>query len=205
MGALLEPRRRIAREAARLIYTGYEEEYIQAKERATRDLGLSSMPSNYEVAIELDRLADELEGWGRRERLIDMRRAALDVMRSISEYCPRLIGSVWRGTARRGSDIDISLYSNDVEGVKAQLMREYPILKTERTSYTLGEQPRTSHHIWIKVGEHEAEIVVRHPKDQQTEYCEIYGDRKSGLTLEALNKLMRDDPLRRFIPRRRGY
>ena len=38
------------------------------------------MPSNYEVAIELDRIADEEEGGERQRRLVEMRRTALRVM-----------------------------------------------------------------------------------------------------------------------------
>jgi predicted nucleotidyltransferase len=103
----LGDRTSVAAEAARLLYTGAAEEYIQAKEMAAEGLGSKAVPSNYEVAVELDRLADEAEGGDRQRRLVEMRRTALRVMRSLSGFSPRLIGSVWRGVARRGSDIDL--------------------------------------------------------------------------------------------------
>jgi hypothetical protein len=33
--------------------------------------------------------------------------------------------------------------------------------------------------------------------------CEIYGDARRGLGVDDLEKLMRVDPLRRFVPKRR--
>ncbi|RJS86281.1 tRNA adenylyltransferase, partial [Candidatus Bathyarchaeota archaeon] len=74
-------RRRVAREAAFLIYTSQEKEYKQAKIRAAEILGARTLPSNREVAEELDAIAAELEGESRLERLIRMRREALEVMR----------------------------------------------------------------------------------------------------------------------------
>ena len=106
----MDPRRRVAKEAARLLYTGAAEEYKQAKEEAARSLGVKAMPSNYEVAVELDLQAEEAEGEERQHLLLGMRRDALKVMRTLGEFDPRLIGSVWRGTARKGSDIDISVF-----------------------------------------------------------------------------------------------
>ena len=55
-------RRRVAREAALLLYTGQEREFLQAKRRAAEILGVRILPSNREVAEELDRIADEREG-----------------------------------------------------------------------------------------------------------------------------------------------
>lgn len=199
----MEPRKRIAREAARLLYRGYEEEYIEAKKRAARELSLSSMPSNFEVAVELDRLAEEFEGRNRIERLKNMRRTALNIMSLIEDYEPRLIGSVWRGTARKGSDIDISVYSTDLMEIKNRLDQRYSIKRIERKKYSLDKMPKTSHHIYLTAGGYNAEVVVRHPKDRHPEYCEIYGDRKRGLTFKELDKLMREDPLRKFIPNKR--
>jgi hypothetical protein len=37
----------------------------------------------------------------------------------------------------------------------------------------------------------------------EVERCEIYGDLKRGLKTAELEKLMRSDPLRKFVPKRR--
>ena len=201
----MEARRRVAREAAWLLYTGAAEDYREAKLEAARSLGVETLPSNYEVALELDALAEEMEGEERHRRLLDMRREALEIMRLLSAFNPRLIGSVWRGTARRGSDIDIVVYAEDPGEVETLLMEGgYAIRDVEEVSVHKGGEIKTSCHIYIPLNDYEAEIVVRHPDEMgRFERCEIYGDLKRGLTLSELERIMRVDPLRRFVPERR--
>jgi len=202
----LDPRRRVAKEAARLLYTGAAEEYKQAKEAAARSLGVKAMPSNYEVAVELDLQAEEVEGEERRHLLLRMRRDALKVMRTLGEFDPRLIGSVWRGTARKGSDIDISVYASRLEDALAKLKSaDFTIKDIEVVVTTKSGRPMRSHHIAVILEDgNEAEVVVRPPEEKdEVERCETYGDLKRGLSLPELEKLMRVEPLRKFVPRRR--
>ncbi|MEM3744938.1 MAG: tRNA adenylyltransferase, partial [Candidatus Bathyarchaeia archaeon] len=72
-------RRKVAQEAAFLLYTMQEKEFKQAKEKAASALGLRVLPTNLEVAEELDRIADEYEGEERKNRLIRMREEALKI------------------------------------------------------------------------------------------------------------------------------
>jgi len=198
--------RAVTREAARLLYSGVCEEYKQAKEAASADLGLNAIPSNFDVAIELDLIADEAEGEVRRELLLKMRREALVLMAVLSEFDPRLIGSVWRGTARRGSDLDIIVYCSDSNLVKSKLSSAGYSLKSITDSITQEHSRlRSSKHIRVELNDDvEAEIVVRPPEDREImERCDIYGDLKKGLKLKNLEKLMKTDPLRKFVPARK--
>jgi len=202
----LNPRLKVAREAARLLYTGVAEEYKQAKEKAARNLGVGSIPSNYEVAIELDLLAEETEGEERQRLILRMREDALKVMRALVEFDPRLTGSVWRGTARKGSDIDIAVYALGSNDVVARLAAAgFAIEGVEEVVASKGSQTRRSHHIDVKLKDgNDAEVVVRPPEEkEEVERCEIYGDLKRGLNLPELEKLMRREPLRKFVPQRR--
>lgn len=202
----MDPRRRVAREAARLIYTGSSEEYKQAKEEAARSLGVGTMPSNYEVAVELDILAEEVEGKERQRLILRMRRDALKVMRALVEFEPRLIGSVWRGTARRGSDIDIVVYASRPDEVVGRLVAAgFTVEDVEEVVASTRGRLKRSHHVAVGLGDgHEAEVVVRPQGEmEEVERCEIYGDLKSGLSLPELEKLMKREPLRRFVPHRR--
>ena len=52
------------------------------------------------------------EGPKRLENLRDMRLEALRLMRKLARFRPRLIGSVWTGHVRTGSDIDIHIFSD---------------------------------------------------------------------------------------------
>jgi len=202
----MDPRRRVAREAARLLYTGTAEEYKQAKEEAARSLGVKAMPSNYEVAVELDHRAEEVEGEERRRLLLKLRHVALKIMRLLREFDPLLVGSVWRGTARKGSDVDISIYTSQPDEAVARLRAaDLSIKDIEEMVVTKTGQPKRSLHISVVLGDgDEAEVVVRPPEEKgEIERCEIYGDPKKGLSLTELEKLMRVDPLRKFVPQRR--
>jgi predicted nucleotidyltransferase len=195
-------RKRVAREAARLLYLKYVQEYKQAKEQASKNLGIATIPSNYEVALELDILADEVEGWRRKEMLLEMRKIALEIMRVLEDRDPILIGSVWRGVARKGSDIDLRVYSNELDDIINLLSKKFEIINVEKEQYLLSGKSIVNHHIKLEKGNYLVEIVVKHPKDRSQERCEIYRDLKKGLDLEELVKLIEIDPFRRFVPRR---
>lgn len=196
----MSDRSSVAREAARLLYSGAAEEYIQAKEMAAASLGAKSTPSNYEVAIELDRLADEAEGGVRQRRLTEMRGKALALMKDLKGFSPRLIGSVWRGTARMGSDIDVVVLARSPSDLEAPLA-DYEIRERGEVNFKGGVH---AYHFKIDLGGDEAEVVVRDPAEYEEERCDIYGDVKRGLTLAELERLLRTDPIRKFVPRRRS-
>jgi predicted nucleotidyltransferase len=194
---------RIAREAASLLYFGVEKEYKQAKIRAARTLGTHFLPSNLEVALELDKIAEENEGENRKERLIQMRKEALQVMKLLDAYCPLLIGSVWRGTIHRGSDIDIAVYADEpqeiVDILKAQ---EVKTLKTTWTSVNKHGRTLASLHVFAETStRHGVEIVVRSSEEAgEKRKCEIFGDEIKGLRTKDLERLLKDNPAQRFIP-----
>ena len=201
----MDPRGEVAREAARLLYTGAAEEYKQAKEQAARSLGVNAKPSNYEVTLELDLLADQREGEERKRLLVTMRGQALALMHLLSEYDPVLTGSVWRGTARRGSDVDINIYSSSPCEVESKLRSAgYSVVDSKEEVFTQRGRTMRSTHVFVVLNEAKGEVVVRPPEERgEAERCEIYGDVKKGLNLEELEKLMKTDPLRKFVPGRR--
>ena len=196
-------RRRVAREAAILLYRSQEKEFKQAKKRAAEILGARVLPSNLEVAEELDRIADEFEGSERQERLVQMRREALKLMEFLERFNPRLIGSVWRGTARRNSDIDIEVFSADPEEVLEEIRRRnLEVVEVERVTASGNHGVDESTHIYLALESGvKAEIIVRSlEKIGEERLCEIYGDPVRGLGIKELRRVLREDPLRRFVP-----
>jgi predicted nucleotidyltransferase len=196
-------RGKIAREAATLLYFGLEKEYKQAKVKAAKNVGAHVLPSNLEVALELDRIADETEESARTARLIQMRTQALKIMKLLDEYCPVLIGSVWRGTIRRGSDIDIEAFGDEPEEVVTLLKAGgLKITKTERMTVTEHGKTETSLHIHTEItGGHTTEIVVRAQEEAgKKRTCDTFGDQIKGLTIRQLEKLLKEDPTKKFIP-----
>jgi predicted nucleotidyltransferase len=196
-------RERVAREAALLLYSSQEKEYKQAKQRAAETLKTRILPSNREVAEKLDRIAEARESASRKSLLLRMRREAQEIMTVLKEDSPRLVGSVWRGTARQNSDIDIQAYSQDTVQVLILLQNQgFNVKESEWRSVTKEGKKESSFHIHVLLPSgDEAEVVVRSSEHLgQLERCEIYGDIKKGLHLHELQKVLREYPLQKFVP-----
>ena len=195
-------KRKVAREAAILLYTGQEKEYRQAKIKAAENLGVKILPSNREIAEELDSLAQELEGKERERRLIEMRKTALQIMKVLKAFNPRLVGSVWRGTANRKSDIDILIFHDMPKRIVTILEKAgFSIRGAEwRTIEKKGEK-KSFFHLFLEYSGYEIEVVVKPLEESEiVEKCEIYGDKIIGLSIEELEEVLRRNPLQRFLP-----
>lgn len=194
---------KITREAATLLYFGFEKEYKQAKLKAAETFGVHFLPSNLEVALELDKIAEEHEGPVRKERLIEMRKEALRIMKLLKTGSPLLIGSVWRGTIRRGSDIDIAVY-HDAASEIVNILRAngYKISTTEWTRVTKKGKTEASFHVHAEtLNGQKLEIVVRSSEEaSRKRKCEIFGDEIKGLNIQELEKLLKENPTQQFIP-----
>ena len=119
-------RRQIAYQAAMLMYQRQESEYYRAKIKASKQVCRGwvkpkDLPSNSEIRDEIQKLARMLEGDSRNDHLQAMRIEALRVMKILQKFRPRLIGSVFTGHVRKGSDIDLHVFSDSVESVAAEL------------------------------------------------------------------------------------
>lgn len=196
-------REKVAKEAANLIYTGIEKEFKQAKLKAAKTFGAYFLPTNLEVALEIDRLAEEREGSARQERLVKMRQDALKLMRILKEHSPLLIGSVWRGTIHYASDIDIAVCHNEPADVMNTLRRSgVKLVQAERVTVTKKGKRKGSFHIYVELLDKEkAEIkVVQSSEASRKEKCGIYGDQIRGLNIKELERMLRENPLQRFVP-----
>jgi hypothetical protein len=117
-------RARLAAEAARLMYEENVKQYFTAKRMAAKRLlgrvaggraryRPADLPSNGEIRDALLALAELAEGGRRTRRLFAMRVVALEAMRALAPFEPRLIGSVSTGHIRRGSDVDLQVFTAD--------------------------------------------------------------------------------------------
>ena len=126
-------RQRLAREAARLMFEEGVKQYLDAKRIAARRLlGRSGakqvrfrpadLPSNGEIRAALLAMAQLAEGPARHRRLFAMRAVALQTMQHLAAFHPRLIGSVASGHIRRGSDIDLHVFTDTEGALTARLI-----------------------------------------------------------------------------------
>ena len=146
-------RRRIAFEAARLMYGRDESEYFRAKLKAARrvigggDVKPRDLPSNREIREQILAFARVQEGDRQRENLRRMRVGALRMMRILRPFRPRLIGSTLTGHVRAGSDIDLHVFSNSVEAVCGVLEAEGLVFDVERKRVRKQGEERMFTHI----------------------------------------------------------
>ena len=148
-------RRQIAWEAARLMYSRQESEYYRAKIKAARRLCRgwvkpADLPSNAEIRDEIQSFARLYEGDQRTEDLKDMRLEALRMMRILHRFRPRLIGSVLTGHIRQGSDIDLHVFTDNVESVALTLDEEGAVYDVERKRVRKHGEQRVFTHIHVK-------------------------------------------------------
>ena len=148
-------RRRVAWEAARLMYARDESEYFRAKMKAARrictgDVKPRDLPSNREIRDQIQAMARIHEGQRRTDALREMRIEALRMMRILHNFRPRLIGSTMTGHVRKGSDIDLHLFSNSIEAVTAALENEGISYEVERKLVRKQGREQTFTHVHVQ-------------------------------------------------------
>ncbi|HQR24478.1 MAG TPA: hypothetical protein PL152_08945, partial [Steroidobacteraceae bacterium] len=114
----------VAEEAARIMREQGVEDFLQAKRKAAERLGVTDaaiLPRNTE--IEAAKIAHQrLFAADRHEAdLASLRRAALEAMRLVSDFEPRLVGPVLAGTASTHSEINLHVFSETPEAVSIRL------------------------------------------------------------------------------------
>jgi predicted nucleotidyltransferase len=75
--------------------------------------------------MEFDKISEENRRSARRERLIQMRKEALQVMNILKAYNPILVGSVWRGTIQHESDMHITVYYDEPNNILKAIERDH--------------------------------------------------------------------------------
>ncbi|MDA7978680.1 MAG: tRNA adenylyltransferase [Pirellulales bacterium] len=148
-------RRQIAWEAARLMYLRQESEYMRAKLKAGRRICRgwvkpADLPSNREIRDEIQIFARIHEGDSRTQNLREMRIEALRLMRLLERFRPKIIGSTFTGHIRRGSDIDLHVFSDSIESVCAILDGEGFRYEVERKQVRKHGEERIFTHIHIE-------------------------------------------------------
>ena len=128
----------IAAAAARLV-VDEGMEYAQAKRKALRSLGRSSvrqaeLPSNEQVEDQVREHIALFCADTQPTELRALRTLALVWMDRLAEFRPHLSGAVWRGTATRLSAIHLDLYCDDAKSAELALINH-------GVDYDVGSRP----------------------------------------------------------------
>lgn len=194
-------RRIITLEAAKMMYERSETEYFTAKRKAARKMGVdfryhpSDLPSNAEIRDEILKVADLYEGEERQGKLQEMRLYALWLMRQFAAFSPKLIGSVWTGHIRKGSDIDIHVFSDSLSPVTQVLENQGLQYHVEKKRVVKHNVERQFTHIHVH-GRFEVELTL-----YTNDY--VHYNFKSSITGKAIEKATLNE-LEQFVHEQYG-
>jgi len=113
-------KREVAAEAARIMATEGQRNYLAAKQKAADRLGVTSalaLPSNVAVEQALKAYLDLYGGEQRSDHIKLLRQEAVKAMRFFDQFSPRLVGPVLEGTADRHSRISLHTFSDTPDEV----------------------------------------------------------------------------------------
>jgi hypothetical protein len=129
-------RAEIAQLAARLIAVDGISDYRAAKRKAALQLGVKPdrfMPTNHEIEQAVSDYQRLFQGDRQPGELNALRRQAVEAMRFLDRFRPRLVGPVLAGTATRFSEIVLHVYCGAPEEIATFLEdRDIPPAHTSR-------------------------------------------------------------------------
>jgi hypothetical protein len=137
-------RARIAAAAARIMAEDGIDDFALAKRKAARQLGAArgdltreALPRNDEIEAELRAYRALYQAEEHAERIAELRRIALDAMRTLERFNPYLTGPVLKGTAGPYAEIELQLFPESAKEVEIFLLER-------RVPYTTHEGRRFS-------------------------------------------------------------
>src|SRR5438128_1513760 len=189
-------RQAIALEAARLMYERVESEYYTAKRKAAKRLCRrgckpEDLPSNAEIRDQIQVFARIHEGDKRTEHLRAMRLEALRLMRLLRQFRPRLIGSVMTGHVRKGSDIDLHVFTDSAGLVTDLLEAEGFQFDVERKQIVKHNEARVFTHVHVHDRFNFELTVYPEDKAHYVYKCSITGKPIERASVRELEELLR--------------
>lgn len=139
-------RLRVAQEAARLMSEHGIRDFHHAKLKAAERLGIldaQALPRNLEIERALREHQRLFLADSQPQLLRQRREAAVEAMRFLAPFEPRLVGAVLDGTADTHSAVCLHVYSDDPEAVVLYLRERGVPIETQvrRLRYGRDEQP----------------------------------------------------------------
>jgi predicted nucleotidyltransferase len=118
-------RQALAQEAARIIVEHGVDDYLMAKRKAAERFGVTDhavLPKNTEIEEALATHHRLFGAASHEDELAGLRRHALEAMRLLGDFEPRLVGPVLSGNASAHSPVQLHLFADTPEAVVLRLM-----------------------------------------------------------------------------------
>ena len=187
--------------AAALMYAREESEYFTAKRKAAGQLRINwkhapkDLPSNAEIREQVLLLANMLEGDRRGEDLRAMRLLALQTMRRLEPFQPRLIGSTLTGHVRKGSDIDLHVFTDHLPALTDALDAHGLAYTIEQKNITKLGQSTVYTHLHLDAA-YPIELTVYTRAQHRT----VFRSSITGKPIERANLNELEDLIARWYP-----
>lgn len=136
-------RRLIAHEAARIIAEEGINDYLPAKNKAAARLGIAnsrSLPRNEEIDQALQEYHRLYRSDTQPRHITRLRKLALEAMRFLEEFSPRLVGGALDGSASKYSPIVLYVYPEAPEDIIKKLVEVRIPFKERSFSFNLGHR-----------------------------------------------------------------
>ena len=135
----------IAAAAARIMAESGIDNFALAKRKAARQLGATEkqgLPGNEEVDAELRAYLDLYQADEHPDRIRELRRIALSMMRELEVFSPYLTGPVLKGIAGPYAEVELQLFPDSDKDVEIFLLnRNIPFTSAEARRYS-GDRAR---------------------------------------------------------------
>jgi len=189
-------RQRIAQTCARLMVQEGITNYQHAKKKAAANLGiynLKNLPSNSEIEEEIAIYQRLFYGDTHHHKLEQQRQIALQAMRFLAAFNPRLVGKVLRGTAATHSEIILHLFTHSAEEIALFLMEKgIPYQLTEQ--HFRSPHPATYPGYRFLAGEENIVLIVFNVDDiRWSPPCPIDGKPMQRADLATVERLLANE------------
>ncbi|CAL1240730.1 hypothetical protein [Candidatus Methylocalor cossyra] len=162
---------RIAQEAARVMAEEGVREYFAAKQKAAARLGVGdarSLPRNEEIDWALEEYHRLYRPHRQPRHIVRLRKLALEAMRFLGSFSPRLVGGVLDGNAGEFSPITLHLFPETPEDVLRKLMENgIPFTEKSVTVPVGANRPAVYPALCFLVDDVEIELVLLPPQLKQ--------------------------------------
>lgn len=190
--------RAIAGEAARLIAEGLCHDPHSACRKAAAKLGETNpraWPDNAAIEAALREYQGLFQADTQPAQLTRLRRLALEAMRDLAEFRPRLIGPVAKGIADRHSAVQLLLRADTPEQVILALEdRRIPWHAYEATLHFSRNRKAARPALRFQAGEDRLELIVLDPADRHDPPREPGSEQPlRGLSADELATLLGSD------------
>lgn len=195
----------VAQEAARLMAEHGIQDFHLAKRKAAERYGVvegAFLPKNTEIEAALASYQRLFGGDQHATSLREQRRVALEAMRMLEKFEPRLVGAVLNGTATAHSDIQLHVFSDSPEAVYTHLMdKRYEYEVFERKVRMTAERVVAVPSVRFEVGREMVEaFVFARDGIRQAPISPVDGRPMRRATLAETTALISDLTTARKIP-----